>query len=115
MRCSRNILSAGMGVAALCTVIVAIAVPAIAEDETIRIGMIGLDTSHATDFTAILNEGQVAGARVVAGVKQVVSYVRIHQPAVHEPEPAQQGEPTSYQNGSDTSYGSDAELIGANY
>jgi len=70
MRCSRNILSAGMRVAALCTVIVAIAVPAISEDETIRIGMIGLDTSHATDFTAILNEGQVAGARVVAGVKQ---------------------------------------------
>jgi len=70
MRCSRNILLAGMRVAALCTVIVAIAVPAISEDETIRIGMIGLDTSHATDFTAILNEGQVAGARVVAGVKQ---------------------------------------------
>ena len=54
-------------------------------------------------------------ASVVAGVKQVVSYVRIREPAVHEPEPALQGEPTSYQNGSDTSYGSDAELIGASY
>ena len=40
------------------------------EEKPILIGMIGLDTSHATDFTAILNEGQVPGGRVVAGVKQ---------------------------------------------
>lgn len=54
-------------------------------------------------------------ASVVAGVKQVVSYVRIREPEVHTPEPALTGQPTSYQNGSDTSYGSDAELIGASY
>ncbi|MEZ5985523.1 MAG: BON domain-containing protein [Hyphomonas sp.] len=54
-------------------------------------------------------------ASVVAGVKQVVSYVRIREPEVHAPEPALTGQPTSYQNGSDTSYGSDAELIGASY
>ena len=54
-------------------------------------------------------------ASVVAGVKQVVSYVRIREPQVHTPEPALTGQQTSYQNGSDTSYGSDAELIGASY
>ena len=47
----------------------------IAEDKIIRIGMIGLDTSHATHFTAILNDpnndkGHVPGGKVVAGVKQ---------------------------------------------
>jgi len=46
-----------------------------AEEKVIRIGMIGLDTSHATNFTAILNDpknerGHVPGGRVVAGVKQ---------------------------------------------
>jgi osmotically-inducible protein OsmY len=54
-------------------------------------------------------------ASVVAGVKQVVSYVRIREPVIQQAEPALQGQPTSYQNGSDTSYGSDAELIGASY
>jgi predicted dehydrogenase len=40
----------------------------------IRVGMIGLDTSHATAFTKLLNDPSdpqhVAGARVVAAVKQ---------------------------------------------
>jgi osmotically-inducible protein OsmY len=54
-------------------------------------------------------------ASVVAGVKQVVSYVRLLEPEAHAPEPELQGQPTSYQNVPDTSYGSDAELIGASY
>lgn len=54
-------------------------------------------------------------ASVVSGVKQVVSYVRLLEPEVRHPEPELQGQPTSYQNVPDTSYGSDAELIGANY
>ena len=54
-------------------------------------------------------------ASVVAGVKQVVSYVRLLEPEVHAPEPELQGQPTSYQNAPDTSYGSDAELLGASY
>jgi osmotically-inducible protein OsmY len=54
-------------------------------------------------------------ASVVSGVKQVVSYVRLLEPEVRAPEPELQGQPTSYQNVPDTSYGSDAELIGANY
>jgi len=54
-------------------------------------------------------------ASVVSGVKQVVSYVRLLEPEVRNPEPELQGQPTSYQNVPDTSYGSDAELIGASY
>ena len=54
-------------------------------------------------------------ASVVSGVKQVVSYVRLLEPDVRAPEPELQGQPTSYQNVPDTSYGADAELIGANY
>ncbi|WP_321488287.1 BON domain-containing protein [uncultured Hyphomonas sp.] len=54
-------------------------------------------------------------ASVVSGVKQVVSYVRLLEPEVRATEPELQGQPTSYQNVPDTSYGSDAELIGANY
>ncbi|MEZ6000271.1 BON domain-containing protein [Hyphomonas sp.] len=54
-------------------------------------------------------------ASVVSGVKQVVSYVRLLEPEVRDPEPELQGQPTSYQNVPDTSYGSDAELIGASY
>ena len=51
--------------------LVLVAATALGEEEKlIRIGMVGLDTSHATSFTAILNEGRVPGARVVAGVKQ---------------------------------------------
>ena len=41
-----------------------------AEDEPLRVGIIGLDTSHATAFTKLLNDGadaqHLAGARVVA-------------------------------------------------
>ncbi len=41
--------------------------------DTIRIGMIGLDTSHVTAFTETINnpeaKGHVAGAKVVAAVK----------------------------------------------
>ena len=54
-------------------------------------------------------------ASVVSGVKQVVSYVRIREPQTHPPQPAPQGQPTSYQTGPDTSYGSGAELLGASY
>ncbi len=54
-------------------------------------------------------------ASVVSGVKQVVSYVRIHEQPHGPPEPAIEGQPTSYQTGPDASYGSNAELIGANY
>nr|WP_321359815.1 BON domain-containing protein [uncultured Hyphomonas sp.] len=54
-------------------------------------------------------------ASYVTGVKQVVSYVRLLNPQVRNPGPELQGQPTSYQNAPDTSYGSDAELIGASY
>jgi len=54
-------------------------------------------------------------ASVVSGVKQVVSYVRIHERQPGPPEPAIEGQPTSYQTAPDASYGSNAELIGANY
>jgi osmotically-inducible protein OsmY len=54
-------------------------------------------------------------ASVVSGVKQVVSYVRIHEVPHGPPEPAIEGQPTSYQTAPDASYGSGAELIGANY
>ena len=43
------------------------------EDKVIRIGMIGLDTSHVTAFTETINnpgaKGHVPGARVVAAFK----------------------------------------------
>jgi hypothetical protein len=46
-------------------------VPARAADEPLRIGMIGLDTSHVTAFTGILNDSahkkHQPGARVVVG------------------------------------------------
>src|SRR6266404_4552565 len=35
----------------------------------LRIGIIGTDTSHATEFTKLLNGGTVKGARVVAAYK----------------------------------------------
>ena len=56
-------------------------------------------------------------ASYVSGVKQVVSYVRIREPAAGPPEPVIEGQPTSYQNGSDPSYGTgtDAGLIGVSY
>lgn len=56
-------------------------------------------------------------ASYVAGVKQVVSYVRIREPQAAPPQPVLEGQPTSYQNAPDTSYGSgaDAVLIGASY
>lgn len=44
--------------------------PSNPDKEPIRIGMIGLDTSHATAFTKILNGGEVPGAKVIAGVPQ---------------------------------------------
>jgi len=44
-----------------------------AHTSEIRVGMIGLDTSHATAFTALLNDSShkshVPGARVVAAFK----------------------------------------------
>jgi predicted dehydrogenase len=44
-----------------------------ADDKIIRIGMIGLDTSHVTAFTETINnpdaKGHVAGAKVIAAVK----------------------------------------------
>jgi predicted dehydrogenase len=49
------------------------AAPAAAGGTPIRIGLIGLDTSHVTAFTALLNDAShadhVPGARVVAAVK----------------------------------------------
>jgi len=46
-------------------------VPALAQEKEIRIGLIGLDTSHVTAFTRTLNDpsspGYIPGARVVAG------------------------------------------------
>lgn len=44
--------------------------PSNPDNEPIRIGMIGLDTSHATAFTRILNGGEMPGAKVIAGVPQ---------------------------------------------
>ena len=45
-----------------------------AQDRTIRVGLIGLDTSHAVAFTQLLNDpsrpDHVPGARVVAAFKQ---------------------------------------------
>ena len=70
LKSPQKISTVGTISASLLTVIVAMAAPVDAEDQPIRIGMVGLDTSHATAFTAILNEGKVAGGRVVAGVKQ---------------------------------------------
>ena len=46
----------------------ALACPAGAANE-IRLGIIGTDTSHATAFTKLLNDGTVPGARVVAAFK----------------------------------------------
>jgi predicted dehydrogenase len=47
--------------------------PADAQDKTIRIGIIGLDTSHVPAFTGLFNdpknEGDLAGFKVVAGFK----------------------------------------------
>ena len=40
------------------------------DSEPIKIGLIGLDTSHATASTKILNSGDVSGGKVVAGVPQ---------------------------------------------
>ncbi|NNE93376.1 MAG: Gfo/Idh/MocA family oxidoreductase [Verrucomicrobiales bacterium] len=40
------------------------------EKKVIKIGMIGLDTSHAPAFTKIINSNQVPGGKVVAAVPQ---------------------------------------------
>ena len=56
----------------LLSIALGVAVATNAADE-LRIGMIGLDTSHATAFTALLNDSKnpnhVPGAKVVAGFK----------------------------------------------
>jgi len=65
-RAIRNSTSAGLIVAALCVV-------GRAEEpaKVIRVGMIGLDTSHVIAFSSILNDpkaaGDLAGVKVVAG------------------------------------------------
>jgi hypothetical protein len=41
--------------------------PALAAD--VRVGIVGTDTSHATAFTKLLNEGTIPGAKVVAAFK----------------------------------------------
>ena len=47
--------------------------PVLAEAAELRLGMIGLDTSHVVAFTELLNDpaakGHVAGAKVVAAFK----------------------------------------------
>ena len=55
-------------------------------------------------------------ASVVAGVRQVVSYVRSREPAVATPAPTTQAAP-SYNQAPDPTYGTetDAELLGVNY
>jgi len=55
-------------------------------------------------------------ASVVAGVRQVVSYVRIREPAGATPAPTTQAAP-SYNQAPDPTYGTeaDAELLGVNY
>ncbi len=54
--------------AALCVCLVALVAP-VAQAADLRIGMIGLDTSHVTAFTKLLNGGQVSGGKVVAAFK----------------------------------------------
>ncbi|MCP4640071.1 MAG: Gfo/Idh/MocA family oxidoreductase, partial [bacterium] len=56
-----------------CLAMVAAAMPAAAEEGSLRIGMIGLDTSHVIAFTKLLNNpddpGHVPGGKVVAAFK----------------------------------------------
>jgi hypothetical protein len=44
-----------------------LAIPVLAAD--VRIGIVGTDTSHATAFAKLLNEGTIPGAKVVAAYK----------------------------------------------
>lgn len=57
----------------VCCTLCASVLPAAAFAEDLRIGMIGLDTSHVEAFTEVLNNPQnaqhIAGAKVVAAVK----------------------------------------------
>ncbi len=59
--------------AILTLLLAALVTTASAQDDFIRIGMIGLDTSHVTAFTETINnpdaKGHVPGAKVVAGFK----------------------------------------------
>ncbi len=60
-----------MKIILVCLALVLAALPAVAdENNPLRVGIIGLDTSHCTAFTQILNnpknEGDLAGLRVVA-------------------------------------------------
>ena len=56
----------------LCSTVLGVNLASNAADE-IRVGMIGLDTSHVTAFTALLNDpntsNHIAGARIVAAFK----------------------------------------------
>ena len=51
------------------TILLALVGCSLAPSAEIRLGIIGTDTSHATAFTKLLNEGTVPGARVVAAFK----------------------------------------------
>src|SRR2546427_8132483 len=56
----------------VCSTVLGVTIASNAADE-LRIGMIGLDTSHVTAFAALLNDpktaNHIAGARIVAGFK----------------------------------------------
>lgn len=60
--------------AAVCGAMMMLASVSHAQERTIRVGLIGLDTSHAVAFTQLLNDpsrdDHVPGARVVAAFKQ---------------------------------------------
>ena len=63
-----------MGKFIILSLLVALSAPAaIAQEAPLRVGIIGLDTSHVTAFTALLNDpsnpNHVPGARVVAAYK----------------------------------------------
>ena len=63
-------------VAGLCAIVMSPLVSAEEGRKEIRIGIIGLDTSHSTDFTKILNVGpkDPADAPKLAGLKVVAAY-----------------------------------------
>ncbi len=70
----RRTLATAAAVAAILLALVSSPVRA-QETKELRIGMVGIDTSHATAFTGILNDpenqrGHVPGGKVVAAVKQ---------------------------------------------
>ena len=73
-RFARLLLSVCSALLALPALLALVFMPASARlDEPLRIGLVGLDTSHVTAFTALLNDparpDHLAGGRVVAGYR----------------------------------------------